>query len=411
MKKSITAATLALAMLGGLWACDTKLSQEDVSIAHTKSATLAPDVFQTLDMVQAALAETAAENLDDLRDDNDRPLSYAMLGQRIPDFDLPLHSGGRVTQDTLKNKWTVIGFWGAWCSDCLADAPYKSALMTALEQDPDVGYLAVHTPPSPTRVDEAFGKWGSMDAYQTDKGLFFDTAIDADASAREAFQIAWTPTYLLVAPDLTAFAFRTDLSVSGDDGVKDTVRQISRLRGEWKAAQLEGPAPTDSAQANSISRAGVAAMSGQTRFEPWALEKAFDGYDVIPSEDMFEGETFPIFEVRDDNGVVFFVYGDTSNEWVHSVVTRRPEVKGPRGETIGVTRLGDLPTDVLGECNFGLERYQDALFCSPDDVARFVRVFRLPEDYAGLADNATNDIRAQAVLIELTYLPERPLPN
>ena len=61
----------------------------------------------------------------------------------------------------------------------------------------------------------------------------FLTVIDEDASIREALKIRWTPTYLLVAPDLTVQGFRTGLADAGDDAVKTFVQDIALTRADW----------------------------------------------------------------------------------------------------------------------------------------------------------------------------------
>ena len=113
----------------------------------------------------------------------------------------------------------------------MADAPYVAALATALAQDPDVDFLSIHTPPSAARADEAYGKYGSVAAYFASAGYSYPTLVDTDASIRDALRIDWTPTYLLIGPDLRVHAFRTALSVAGKEPVKDTVRGIAAVRG------------------------------------------------------------------------------------------------------------------------------------------------------------------------------------
>lgn len=411
----LAAALLLTVPLAGCDSSDRVTEKISEKLAPRSSA---PTQFQTADMVRAALPDHAAGNISKApRDSDGRPLAHALLGKTLPDFSAPLSTGGAISRADLADQWTVIDIWGLWCSDCLVDAPYSHALQTALQQDPDVGFLSLHTPPSASRVNEAFGKWGSLEAWFDETGARFPVAIDADGAIADAFQNQWTPTYLLISPDLTVYAYRTDLSNGAENGVKDAVRQISELRGNYAREQadaLAGAPPhakeRSPAPPTVISRAGVAGLSGQTAFGIWPLKQAFDGYDVRPSEDMFEGESYPIFEVLNDQGVVLQIQPDTTERWVDAVIALTDDFVGPQGEKIGVTRLGDIPATDLGACTFGYESYASTLFCSQDEIARFVRAFRLPSRYEGPNDALPDDMRREAILIEMRYLPDHPRP-
>ena len=169
---------------------------------------------------------------DIVRDAEDRPLGYRLLGEPLPMITGKMLDGTDFSTADLGGQWTLIDVWGLWCSDCMADAPFAAALARAIEQDPDLVFLSIHTPPSAARADEAYGKFGSVEAFFDNKGYAYPTVLDADASLREALRIDWTPTYLLVAPDLTVRAFTTDLSIAGDQPVKDLLAEVSRIRAD-----------------------------------------------------------------------------------------------------------------------------------------------------------------------------------
>jgi len=169
---------------------------------------------------------------DIVRDGDDRPLGYRLLGEPLPPVEGAFLDGQPFSTADLGGQWTVVDFWGIWCSDCMADAPYAAALARAIEQDPDLAFLSIHTPPSADRAGEAYGKFGSVEKYFESKGFSYPTVVDRDASIREALRIDWTPTYLLVSPDLSVTAFTTDLSVSGDRPVKDMLAEISTIRSQ-----------------------------------------------------------------------------------------------------------------------------------------------------------------------------------
>ncbi len=52
----------------------------------------------------------------------------------------------------------------------------------------------------------------------------------------EALRIRWTPTYLVIAPDLTVQGFRTGLADAGELAVKDFVQDIAETRAGWDAS-------------------------------------------------------------------------------------------------------------------------------------------------------------------------------
>ncbi len=190
----------------------------------------------------SAIPENADTSRGDVpRDDYGRPWTYTFLGRAIPPFQGDLINGEAYSSDSLAGRWTVIQVWGLWCHDSMHDAPYAAALAHALAEDPLVDFMSIHTPPSAHKTDIMFGKHGSIAAYFEDIGADFPTVIDHDASIREALHINWTPTYVLVAPDRSVQAFRTGLADDDGEPVKDFVREISQIRGDWS----DSPATID----------------------------------------------------------------------------------------------------------------------------------------------------------------------
>ena len=167
------------------------------------------------------------------RDDYGRPYTYEGLGETLPVFTGELSSGASFSSALLEGRWTVIEVWGIWCHDSRNDAPYAAALSRALAQDPDVDFMSIHTPQNADRADKAYRNYGSVSAWFDEKGWSFPTLVDKDASIREILKIRWTPTYLVIAPDLTVQGFRTGLADAGDLAVKDFVRDVSETKRAW----------------------------------------------------------------------------------------------------------------------------------------------------------------------------------
>jgi hypothetical protein len=155
---------------------------------------------------------------------------YSILGTVTPGFAGNRHKGGRVTQDALRGKWTILGFWGLWSDDSIADARYMSALVSAAKQDPDLEFMSVHIPPGPDRGDEALGAFLSLDQFFADQGGSWPTIVDTEGRIAAQLQIDSAPLYLLIGPDLTIEAWRGPLAATPEDGIKPVIRGVAEIR-------------------------------------------------------------------------------------------------------------------------------------------------------------------------------------
>jgi hypothetical protein len=139
--------------------------------------------------------------------------AFARLGSTLPAFALKQPDGTELTQENLRDRWTILGFTGA--NDAVAgkERDYISALNSAADQDPDLDFLAVRAPAAATPGGPA--TWPTVE----------DTTGFA-ATVR----IENTPAYLLVGPDLTIEGYRTALSATPDDGIKSVIRGVAEIR-------------------------------------------------------------------------------------------------------------------------------------------------------------------------------------
>ncbi|MBA3067654.1 MAG: redoxin domain-containing protein [Hyphomonas sp.] len=378
-----------LAALAWLAACGAPQTGEP---AEAPAAGAAPVVEATAFLTgNASVPEGAADTEGDgvFRDAEGRPFTYALLGQKLPDFKAPLADGG-VFDSAGLSQWTVIDIWGAWCSDCIADGPYVAALERAIAQDPHLDFISIHVPASAARAtpEEMWGKYGSLEAYFETAGYRLPTALDLDGSLRETLKISWTPSYLLVSPDGAVRGFRTDLSVAGGEPVKDFLRDVARVKGEVRQAALLVIGPD-----------GIGDLKQATPFTLRAVEAAFPGYNVIAATGA--GSDAAAFEVRPKGSedARFIVEPDWTRGYIARVSTRDAAVRGPAGETIGETPLGALSETARAACI--AEPGKPGLLACPDPAApaAFVRV------YASGSDGAPD---AAALLTELRYLPPTP---
>lgn len=226
LPRAIILSAIGLVMLLG---CQKEAEQAAITDPAEEAAAPPLDVPRNTWLTAETLLPLDAEG-NVVRDVDRRPYSYALIGQEIPEFALQTPGGGSVAKEDLRGKWTVVDFWGVWCGDCRRDHPFVSDLAARLDADPALDFLAIHTPASRARAAESYGQYGSVEAFFAAEGGGFQTAVDPDAGIREAFQISWTPSYLLVGPDLKVVAFRTDLSTGGEASVDRAVEELQGLQ-------------------------------------------------------------------------------------------------------------------------------------------------------------------------------------
>lgn len=351
---------------------------------------------------------TLADGDDDVvRDQDGRPYGYELLGEALPRFTAPLAGGGTFESGEI-DTWTVIDVWGIWCSDCIADAPYAAALARAIAQEPDLDFVSLHVPASAARADEAFGTFGSVEAWFDAQGYRYTTAIDADGALRARLKIQWTPTYLLVSPDGIVRGFRTDLSVAGQDPVETFLEDIAAIR-----AATPVPTGTETRADQTIGLDGAGRLSRHTPFSQRDIAAAFAPLTIRAGTEMREGETYPVFHVEAPGelggGLLFTVEPGWDRGHVGAVRTRHAAVTGPMGTRIGQTRLADLPDTARSDCVAGVDEYDGVLFCLiSQGEARFAWAFGAPEGFDGYFPDAPEEVLLSGHLIEMRYLPPHP---
>jgi len=164
-----------------------------------------------------------------LRDRDGRPVRHALLGEMLPVFSAKALDGHTVSTADLAGGWTVLAAWGVWCHDSRNDADHINALAQATMGEEGLGFLSVHMPFSSEHTDIAYRNYGSVDGYFNARNVSWPTVIDEDASIREQLQIKWTPSYLVVGPDLKVRAFRTDFSVAEEGAVAAFLADVKQL--------------------------------------------------------------------------------------------------------------------------------------------------------------------------------------
>ncbi len=177
------------------------------------------------------MPETAVDSRNDgvLRDDTGRPVTHDLLGQTLFQFEAPQIGGGMFNSDSLRGKWTVMTFWGVWCHDSRNDAENIAAVAAHFADHPDVQFMSLHVPYNRDFLDKRFGTYASVEAYFEDRGLSWPTALDEESILRNWQKIRWTPTYLLIGPDMTVQAYRTDLYSVGEGGLERFIAEVEGI--------------------------------------------------------------------------------------------------------------------------------------------------------------------------------------
>lgn len=378
---------LSACLLFGVTACG------NAALSHVGDDASEPGFFadNPPDAVSFAPSEIA-------RDDGGRPLGHALLGKALPAF-----SGTMVSGDTFDTgaiwQWTVIRVWGVWCHDSRRDAPWSADLHGRIEADPTLDFVSIHTPVSASRAKDAFGKYGSVSAYFDDQGFQYPTVIDADASIREALQIAWTPTYLLVSPDGLVRGFRTDLSVAGDSAVEDFLADIVAVRAS---------APTD------WRRIPAYEPNRPLLFTVIDAERAFpDAVIASTTRDIYgDGEQVPVFLVTDpaNEQTMFEIEAAWDSGYAFAIHTESSAVSGPGGGRIGQATLGDrAPT--LSDCDWGQNELEDQIVCLAGDGEGGFK-FRWVYAPVEIGEDRTVDAHLDAQLVAMTqFLTREPLAD
>lgn len=337
-------------------------------------------------------------------DADGRPYTYGLLGQPLPEFRGETVGGGVFNSADI-NQWTVIDVWGIWCGDCIADGPFVAEVAARIALDEELDFVSIHTPPNAARAKEAFGKFGSVEAYFNAKGYSYPTVIDADASLRNLLQIGWTPSYLLVSPDGVVRGYRTDLSVAGETPVDDFFADIAAVRAKHAAIQPR-------IRKASIGPDGVDGVSGVTRFTHASVQKAFPTRTIVTGQTQIGEDVYPAFHVHENDAesdVIFTVSPNWDRGHVGFVETQSAQVIGPNGVQIGKLFFGELTNTETENCYPGTEDYAASIICNIGEQRQFQYIFSPSRaDDGTVLSEASNEVLARAVLSAMRYLPPTP---
>lgn len=167
------------------------------------------------------------------RDDYGRPYTYEYLGKRLPNIEARFETGEVFSTRDLFGKWTIIRVWGLWCHDSRGELDEAAELARLMSERGDIDFMSIHVPQNAEMIDRALRGHKSLAGFFANAGYSYPSVVDKDASLRDQLRIRWTPSYLVIAPDLTVQGFRTSLADAGEGSVEAFVEDIALTQAIW----------------------------------------------------------------------------------------------------------------------------------------------------------------------------------
>lgn len=163
------------------------------------------------------------------------------------------------------------------------------------------------------------------------------------------------------------------------------------------AAATEANIPADAVAAQpayTVSEAGFGPINAGTPWDRAALAKLFPEARVEPATDNWEGEEYPVLDVKDDDGLDLRTTGEKGK--LRSVWAHGGPVAGPRGERIGDgwTKGGFKTTDCMG----GVENDSGKVFCKRPGQPRVRYVYETGDKWEDTVSD--DDVPSAAFMAE-----------
>lgn len=110
-----------------------------------------------------------------------------------------------------------------------------------------------------------------------------------------------------------------------------------------------------------LGPAGITGLEGQLPFTLPAMERAFEGFEVVSVAD----PDLPAFHIRETGSrdAIFIVTPDWTRGFTGSITALVPSQSGPFRVEAGVTTYGQLPADFIQNCTVQPGSRDGPVFC------------------------------------------------
>lgn len=161
---------------------------------------------------------------------------------------------------------------------------------------------------------------------------------------------------------------------------------------------------------SSIGPSGAAGINHRLPMSMDAIRAAAPNYIVAQVEDQVEGDPFTAITLSAGDEEVFRVLPSADGAYVHSVVTRSSQARGPEQDIVGVATFAMAPPDQVRFCGSEIVDGAAGFACSTAADGRFWRVYQTPEGYDGPSepfDAIDPDVLHDSTLVEMRWVAPR----
>lgn len=124
------------------------------------------------------------------KEQNRRRAFYDLKGKVAPDFSLISYNGDLFSLSSVKGRYSVVKFWGSWCSGCLESMP--EFIEMAQKYAGEINFITIACKESETAWKNAVKKF---------KMESLINLIDSKDEVSALYNISLYPSYILIAPD------------------------------------------------------------------------------------------------------------------------------------------------------------------------------------------------------------------
>lgn len=157
---------------------------------------------------------------------------------------------------------------------------------------------------------------------------------------------------------------------------------------------------------SSIGPSGAAGIDHRMPMNLEAIRAAVQSYSIA----QIEGASATAITLSAGDEEVFRVLPTADGAYIHSVVTRSPQARGPDQDIVGVATFALAPADEVRFCRSEIVDGATGFACSTAVAGNFWRVYKTPENYDGPSapfDAIDPDVLHDSTLVEMRWIAPR----